>query len=167
MRNEVRIDNFLNKVNIRDLLLNIWKICDDNNIDQIEKSITDNINNIKNNWYISQHLRFSQILVNFNYIPNIPGTWYYYENDEILKKQGWKPRDYIFWASIYDKDGNKLNEYKYSLIKDLNISHMQKLIDNDWISNDYLRKIVEQEINRRTRKEKLKTINKIQPSNNH
>jgi hypothetical protein len=160
MRNKVRIENFLSKVDIRDLLLNIWNVCDNTNIDQAEKTILDDIDLIKVHWFLYYDLRFSQILINYGYLPNTTGYWYYYEEDEILDRQGWKPRDYVFWGSIYDKQGNKLDEYKYSLVKDLDIDHMQKLIDGNWLRTEFMTKLITDELLRRLRKEKLKIIGK-------
>jgi hypothetical protein len=161
MRNKVRIDNFLSKVNLRDLLLNIWNVCDDTNIDQIEKTILDDIDVIKQHWLSYYDLRFSQVLINNGYLPNSSGFWYYYEEDEILAEQGWKARDYVYWGSIYDKQGNKMEEYTYALIKDLEIDHMQKLIDGNWIrEGSFMYKTVTDELLRKKRKEKLKIINK-------
>lgn len=161
MRKIVRINNFLDKVDIRDLLLNIWKVCDDSDIDFVEKFILDNILVIKEYWLLHFDLRFSQVLINLEYIPYILGVWYNYEEDEILKMQGYLPRDYIFWGSIYDDKGNTLSETSYKLIKDLDINHMQKLIDGDWIGNYFTFKIINEELVRKLRKNKLTVINNI------
>lgn len=162
MRNSIRIDNFLSKVDIRDLLLNIWKVCDENYVDSLEKLILDNIGYITEEWKFMYDIRFSQILVNLGFIPNMPGPWYHYEEDEILKMQGYKPRDYIFWGSIYDSDGKRLDDTKYNLIKDLEITHMQKLIDGTWLQKDsYVYKIISDELRIRSRREKLKKLKNI------
>lgn len=161
MRNIVRIDNFLEKVNIRNLLLNIWKICDDTNIDQVEKTILDNISSIKKYWNDYRDLRFSQVLVNQGYLPNMSGYWYYYEENDILKEQGLKPREYIYWGSIFDSNGERLPETKYSLIKDLTIEHMQKLATGGWLRNDDIDKIINDELKMKLRIKKLKKINKL------
>jgi len=162
MRNSVRVDNFLSKVDIRDLLLNIWKICDDSNIDDVEKSILNDIDKIKHEWKLFYDQRFSQILVNNGYIPYMSDAWYYYEEDEILKMQGYKPRDYIFWGSIYNSDGELLEETRYSLIKDLEISHLQKIIEGNWLNNKpFMRKILTDELRTKSRREKLKQLKNI------
>ena len=157
MRNVVRIENFLNKVDIKDLIINIWKF---SGID-IQK-IVDNIETIKEEWLFMPDLRFSQMLVNLGYVPNIPGAWYYYEEDEILNLQGYKPREYIYWGNIYDKDKNKLPEVNYILVKDLGIDHMQTLIDGKWLRKDSdMYKIISDELLIRSRKEKLKKLNTL------
>jgi hypothetical protein len=161
MRNKVRIDNFLSKVNIKHLLLHIWKICDDSNIDKVEKSILDNISQIRNYWIDYSDLRFSQVLVNLGYLPNMSGFWYYYEENDILKDQGYKPREYVYWGSIFDSNGNRLPQTKYSLIKDLTIDHLQKLVSGGWLRNEEITKIVEDELKIKLRLEKLKKINNL------
>lgn len=159
MRNKIRIDNFLNKVNIRDLLINIWKICDDTNVDVIEKNIIDNISYIREQWYEFFDFRFSQILIYLGFINNTSGCWFYYDEEEILKFQGYKPRDYKFWGSIYNKDGELLPETKYNLVKDLDINHMQRLVDGKWLKeNTEIFKVISDELRNRLRKEKLKKI---------
>lgn len=161
MRNIVRIDNFLNKVDIRNLLLNIWKICDDSNIDQVEKTILDNISSIREYWNDYSDLRFGQVLVNQGYLPNMSGYWYYYEENDILKEQGLKPREYLYWGSIFNSNGERLSDTKYSLIKDLTIEHMQKLVIGGWLRNDDIDKVINDELKLKLRAEKLKKINKL------
>lgn len=157
MRNKVRIDNFLNNVDISNLINDIWKL---SNVDV--QRIIDNISDIKEKWYEMPDMRFSQILVYLSYINNESGFWYYYEEDEILKIQGYKPRDYVYWGNIFDKNGNKLPEVNYILIKDMNLDHMQTLIKHDWIrKGSDIYKVIESEILIRTRKEKLKKIGKV------
>jgi hypothetical protein len=156
MRNEVRIDNFLKKVNINHLITNIWKLPDIN-----VQNIINNIPIIREHWMHMPDLRFSQILIYLDYVPNLSGGWFYYEEDEILEIQGYKPREYTFWGNLYDKDKNKLPEVNYILVKDLNIDHMQNLIDGNWIKNGTkIYKIISDELKIRSRREKLKKINK-------
>lgn len=162
MRNKIRIETFLNKVDIRNLLIDIWKICDDTNIDKVEKDILDNIVDIKEKWNYMPDLRFSQVLIGLNYITNQPGSWFYYEEDQILKLQGHKPRDYVFWGNLYDKDGIELSEVNYILIKNLNTDHIQKLINSKWIKKgSEIYEIMCHELLIRTRKEKLSILSGI------
>lgn len=157
MRNKVRIENFLNKVNINHLINDIWKLTD---IDI--KNIIDNIPLIKEKWHDMPDLRFSQILIRLNFIPNSFGFWYYYEEDDILKLQGYKPRDYKFWGNIYNKDGELLPETNYILVKNMNIDHMQKLIDGKWLrEGTEMYKVILDELINRLRKEKLLNLTKV------
>jgi hypothetical protein len=155
MRDKARIDNFLKKVNINHLIVDIWKLPDAN-----VQNIINNILIIRENWMTIPDLRFSQILIYLNYIPNLSGTWYYYEEDEILELQGYKPREYTFWGNLYDKDRNQLPEINYILVKDLNIDHMENLITGNWITKGTkIYKIISDELKIRSRREKLKKIN--------
>lgn len=157
MRNKVRINNFLNKVDIPNLVNEIWQL---NNVN-IQR-IIDNISDIKKEWLNFYDLRFSQILTSLGYLPNISGFWYYYEEDEILKMQGYKPRDYIFWGNIFDKTGNRLPEVNYILIKDMNTDHIDNLLKNGWVTEEHsYYKIFKNELLIRNRREKLKRIGKV------
>lgn len=165
-RNHFKIENFLSKVNIRQLLLETWGICDLTNINAVEKNIIDNLEKIKFEWLIWDDFRFSQITMGYlskamNNI-NKSGDWYYYDDDEILKRQGYKPRDYCMWGSIYDENGNELEYTKYRLVCDLEISHMQKLLNDGWVSEgSFMYKVISDELRMRLRKEKLKRLSDV------
>lgn len=155
MRDQIRIDNFLKKVNINHLITEIWKLPDIN-----VQNIINDVSKIRECWMNMSDLRFSQILIYLDYIPNLSGSWYYYEEDEILEMQGYKPREYTFWGNLYDKNQNKLPEVNYILVKDLNIDHMQNLINGNWLrKGTRIYKIISDELKMRLRKEKLKIIN--------
>ena len=163
MRREARIENFLEKVNIKDLLLNIWKIYpNDIDAESYEKIIINNIDTIREFWHENYDLRFSQVLINLGLIENFPGFWYNYEEEYILKEQGYKPRDYIFWGNVYDKNGKKLDEVNYILIKNMNTDHIQNLINGGWLrSGSEMHKLMSDELKMRLRKDKLKKIKNI------
>lgn len=159
MQSEIRIDNFLLKVDIRDLLLNTWKVCDDSNVDFVFNNIVNNMLHIREYWHHYYDLRFSQILISLGYLPNINGFWYYLEEDEILKCQGYKPREYTFWGSIYDKDGKLLKETRYSLVKDLERSHIEKIIFGGFVrEGSEIYDIMIYELKLKSRREKLLKI---------
>ena len=159
MRAEIRIDNFLLKVDIRDLLLNIWKVCDDSNVDSIHNNIVNNMSYIRETWHYDYDLRFSQVLIHLGYLPNSIGFWFYLEEDEILKKQGYKPREYTFWGSVYDKDGQLLKETRYSLVKDLERSHIEKIIFGGFVrEGTEIYDIMVYELKLKSRREKLLKI---------
>lgn len=159
MRSEIRIDNFLLKVDIRDLLLNIWKVCDESNIDFVFNNIVNNMSHIREYWHQYYDLRFSQILISLGYLPNSVGFWFYLEEDEILEHQGYKPREYTFWGSIYDKYGKLLKETRYSLIKDLERSHIEKIISGQFVRLDTeIYDIMMYELKLKSRREKLLKI---------
>jgi len=90
MRDINRIDLFLEKVDFRILLRDIWKIPDMEDIEILEhyvSVIVSNIDDITEYWKDCPDLRFSQVLIATGVLPNISGMWYYMEEDEILELQ--------------------------------------------------------------------------------
>lgn len=85
MRNIERIDKFLEKVtrnNLEKIINDIFKLNIDNkHLDLIYREL----DYVKRIWKDNPDWRFSQVLVNTWLLPNIPGFWYYMEEDEILK----------------------------------------------------------------------------------
>lgn len=126
MRLKERIPNFIEKVNIENLLLNIWKLpVSKETIESIKKDLP----RIQQLWTEYPDGRFSQTLVNNDYIPNYQGFWYYTEESEILKKQGVDASEYLFWGQNYDKKGERLPETRYRLIKELDTDHIKTILN--------------------------------------
>ena len=46
------------------------------------------LSEIEKFWNEHQDLRLSQVLISLNYLPNLPGYWFYKEDEDILKEQG-------------------------------------------------------------------------------
>ena len=89
MRNEKRIDRFLELVDNENLLTNIWKLpLDNGNLRAILSLINIKHKEISEFWHNNPDLRYSQVLINMDILPNYPGFWYNLEEDEILKGQG-------------------------------------------------------------------------------
>ena len=101
---------------------------------------------IKDFWLKNPDLRFSQILVNLGIIPNIPGSWYYIEEDEILEKLEIPTREYLLWGQNYDKNINLLPETIYKPIKDLSIEHIQAILDGDFAKTEKYIKCFKEEL---------------------
>ena len=80
--------------------------------------------------------RFSQTLINNDYIPNYQGFWYYTEEGEILEKQGVDASEYLFWGQNYDKEGERLPETKYRLIKDLDTDHIKAILSGGHVEEE-------------------------------
>jgi len=118
MRPIERIDYFLNNVDLDNLFDNIWKIDKTEYLENIIKNLKD----IGEMWKLYPDLRISQVLVNNGFIPNIPGSWYYLEDWEILFMQGDNPRNFLFWGSKVDGD------VKWILIKDMTTQHIQNIL---------------------------------------
>lgn len=130
MRPIERIDNFLDKVNLRKVINEIWKLdLSDEHIDMIELEKE----YLRKKWKENPDWRFSQLLVNVGLISNVPGFWYYTEEWELLENLGYQPRETRYWGANFDAKMKKLNGTKYKLIKDLNTNHIKAIIDGQWI----------------------------------
>ena len=51
------------------------------------------------------------------------------EEHDLLIEQGIQPEDCIYWTSIYDKDGNVLDEPSTRLINTLSKDHVKNILD--------------------------------------
>lgn len=87
MRDKERIVLFLELVDNIKLLRDIWRIIpDDEDRRDTIFIIKSHQEQIKEFWLSNPDLRYSQVLITLGIIPNIPGFWYYMEEDEILKQ---------------------------------------------------------------------------------
>lgn len=100
----------------------------------------------KDFWLKNPDLRFSQVLVNLGIIPNIPGTWYYIEEDEILEELGISTREYLLWGQNYDKNMNLLPETIYKPIKELSTEHIQAILNGGFTKRKKYIKCFEEEL---------------------
>lgn len=128
MRPKERIPIFIQNINIKKLITEWFKDQKTINITKTTSLITRDIHVIIQYWLDNPNLRFSQVLINMGYIPNIPGMWYYESNNDILVKQGCKPRNVILWGNVFDKKGNRLPKPKWILIKDLTTDHIEAIL---------------------------------------
>lgn len=130
MRPIERIDNFLDKVNFKKVINEIWKLdLSDEHIDMIELEKE----YLRKKWKENQDWRFSQLLVNVGLIPNVPGFWYYTEEYELLEKLGYQPRETRYWGTDFTPDMKRLNKTEYKLIKDLDTDHIKAIISGGWV----------------------------------
>src|SRR5665647_1587308 len=105
MRNPLRIDKFLELVDMENLLTNIWKLpLKDDGLRAMLSLLMVEKAEINKFWHENSDLRFSQVLVNMGILPNFPGFWYSLEEPEILEEQGVTPEMFLFWGQNYDKD---------------------------------------------------------------
>ena len=104
--------------------------------EEVLKSIAFNIfinkPSLEEDWVSDPDWRFSQLLVNTEFLPNISGFWYYIEDGEILEQLGIPPREYLLWGKNYDKDMNLLSKTERILIKDMDTDHIQAVLDGGW-----------------------------------
>lgn len=127
MRIRERIPNFLDKTSpklLHDLFLSWFGI----NIEETELRICKERRKIKKFWIANHDLRFSQVLVNMGYIDNIPGAWYYLEDDVNLLLNGVPARDCMFWGTNFNEDMDRLPETNWILIKNMPIEHIKATI---------------------------------------
>lgn len=89
-------------------------------------------------WNANPDQRIGQVLINLGLLSDSLLIWNDEEND-ILKDQGLPPEEYLFWTSIYDKDERLLDEPITRLIKDLEVSHIKKILKMFYpkLSEDY------------------------------
>ena len=80
---------FLEEVDLKYLFTNTWALYErfDSMVYILVERIKEDKLAIKKFWRDNPDLRFSQVLIIMNYMQNIPGFWFYIEEDEILKRQ--------------------------------------------------------------------------------
>ena len=130
MRPVERIDNFLQKVDWKWLLHIYWHDA----AKQKEEKILQLLPFFKQYWKENPDLRIGQLLISLGFIEDNMKVWLS-EEDEILAVQGLSPEDYLFWTSIYDKDGNLLEEPVTRLVKDLESNHIKKILEYCYTHN--------------------------------
>lgn len=87
MRSKKRIQPFIDFIfpdKINHLITKVWKLPEQDPINII--IINTNINSIKEFWENNPDLRFAQVLITLNLLPNYEGFWYYKEDNEIIEQ---------------------------------------------------------------------------------
>jgi hypothetical protein len=125
MRPKERIDIFLNHVNW-EILAEKWGI-DVSLFNYILTKENKLRGTVIRFWKANPDQRFGQMLINLGLVPDDLKIWLD-EESEILLDQGCDPREVMLWGSIYDKEGNLLEKYKYRLIKDLDTDHINNIL---------------------------------------
>jgi hypothetical protein len=124
MRVLERIDNFLFKVDW-EKLNDRWKLR--KLIPDLKSVLTTQINpTLVEYWKENYDMRFGQVLINLNIVPDNMKIWGD-EDDNILLDQGLPLEEVFYWGSNYDKDMNLLPKTIYRLIKDLNTDHIENI----------------------------------------
>lgn len=133
MRPVERIELFLEKVDLDKLLGEIWRILKNEDIHPYSKIIYTDLPKIKKYWLENPDLRFSQVLIALEIIPNIPGAWYYMEEPEILIELGCKSEDVYYWGGYYQKDGTPLDKPIWKPISELESDHLKAIINGGFV----------------------------------
>lgn len=139
MRPKERIPVFLQKVDF-DKLQKRWNV----DISQglrgiILKSET------KDYWLENYDMRFGQMLINLEYMPDTMQIWTDEEYD-ILYDQGLPLREVLLWGNNYDKDMNRLPETIWRPICEMKTDHIQAILDGNWCKNPKYKETFEAEI---------------------
>jgi hypothetical protein len=124
MRVLERIDNFLSKVDWGKLN-DRWELR--KLIPDLKSVLTTQINpTLVEYWKENYDMRFGQVLINLNIVPDNMKIWGD-EDEDILLDQGLAPEEVYYWGSNYDKDMNLLPKTIYRLIKDLDTDHIENI----------------------------------------
>lgn len=123
MRRKERIRNFMDKVDLR-------KLTDFPLTEEGIKTIERDKELIIEVWEQTPNLRFSQILIKMEIIPNM---WFHQEEPDILIKQGVQEREVYLWGVNFDKEMNRLPKTDWRLIKDLTTEHIEAIIDGGFV----------------------------------
>lgn len=80
-------------------------------------------------WTKNPDLRLTQVLANFNKIPNLPGFWYYREEVDYVVEKGFvRFEDIHFWGVNFNKDGERLPQTEYKPLSELETDHIKGII---------------------------------------
>lgn len=124
---------------------------------QIPKATID-MNVLKQYWEQHPDLRLTQALVNLNMIENVPGFWYYTEEDKwLIEHNKLDFGDIAFWGQNFDENNLKLPKTKWILLKDLDIDHIKNILK---YFNDHGKKLLPSYVeyfNKRINEEESKT----------
>lgn len=100
---------------------------------------------IRNYWLNQPDLRFGQMLINLEYLPDKINLWLDEEKD-ILDAQGISPRHTMLWGNNYDKDMNILPETIWRPIAEMNTEHIKAILDGGWAKNPKYKEVFEDEL---------------------
>lgn len=149
MRLTERIDPFLEKVDLEKLLQKWFPTWEQTTINEILNELGERKKLITAFWKSNPDLRFGQMLVNMNILPNVPGMWYYDEEDEILINQGHDAAEVLFWGQNFDKDMNRLPKTIWRPISEMTSDHIQAVLDGEFTKHEVYLKAFNEELTRR------------------
>lgn len=132
MRRPERIPIIMEVLKDHDKLVNVLSTYGEEFI-QYLPHVVDKLNTIEDIWKQIPDYRLSQILIYQDVIPNIPGMWFYKEDEDVMVESGClEERDIYFWGKNFTKEGKKLSQTEYILIKDMGTSHIKSILrDNE------------------------------------
>ena len=131
-----RIEPFLEKVRIRYVIKYIFKLPRPIDATYVKYVFDKNKKEVREYWLENPDLRFSQVLVNLNIIPNIPGYWHHLEDEEILIRLDYSPEKVYFWEVNLDVDENSLHKTVWKPISELTSDHLKAIINGGFVKNN-------------------------------
>jgi hypothetical protein len=138
MRPKERIDIFLKLFDIKRTITSFFPTWGIRKVAVVYTDIQMRFEEIKQYWLENPDLRFAQVLVNLNIVPNESGIWYYTEEYDILDNQEVPRREFLLWGQNYDKDMNRLPETKWAPIKDMSTEHIMAILDGGYANNSLI-----------------------------
>ena len=101
-------------------------------------------------WEENQDYRLTQVLLHFEYIPNIEGFWFYKEEvNWLIDEDIVEPRDILFWGVNFTSEMVQLPATKWVLISELETDHIQAIVKGKFTKNDYYNNLFKEELERR------------------
>ena len=132
MRIPERISIIMEVLKDHDKLVNVLSTYKEDFI-QYLPNVVDKLNIIENIWKQFPDYRLSQVLTSQNIIHNVPGMWFYKEDEDVMIESGClEERDIYFWGKNFNKEGKLLTKTEFILIKNMETSHIKSILrDNE------------------------------------
>lgn len=127
MRSELRIQPFLRRLDVPELIKNMYPDAPDTS-EMVDKTVPlINSKDFVRYWEDNPDLRFGQIM--FNLGLEFFDPIYHKEEAEILRQCGWPIRKCIQWTSIMDRDKNLLDQPVSRFIDELDTDHLLTMVE--------------------------------------
>lgn len=153
MRAKERIDIILDVLDIKQFLLDLGipvKIAD-----ECDLLVIENWEIFVKNWKDYPDERLTQTLINQGFLPNIPGSWYFKEEDDYCIEKGFlKVEEIKFWGT-YGKSGK--GPFKKVLLKDMSKAHMKAIIKDGYNLFDSYKEYFNSRLNEKPKRKAVKT----------
>jgi len=154
MRLKKRINIFIENMDLIKILECYFPHQSEATIQSLHDEITSHLDMLIKTWRENADWRFSQLLVNTGMVPNVPGMWYYMEDEDVLIKTGNQARDVLLWGRNYDKDMNQLPKTEWMLIKDMSADHIKAILKGKFTGHPVYLKAFKEELELRSHTDK-------------
>jgi hypothetical protein len=130
MRQAKRIPIVLEKIPWKVFLSDMTELKNNSKVlDAIVLNVTRHLDVIKKKWKEVPDWRLGQLLINEGIVPDYTKLFYTEEDDWLIQHGYCRVEDIKFWGNSYDKEGNRLSETRWVLLKDLDDAHIAAIID--------------------------------------